>query len=568
MAFTPAKFDGKELEHMGLLTRTQIKEALQTQKNTKERIGDILVKSGFISAEMLPRILSMPFGIVPTPIADLNIPKEVIETISPTIARLQRMIPLALEKGTLTIAVASALDLLSVDNISGYLGRKIEAVVVGEEAVEQLLQKHYGGKKPDEPAAAGEGGEIAELVAEEEAKKGASLSEDDAPIVKLAVQIIADAYRIRSSDIHLEPLADRFRIRYRVDGVLHEIASPPRRLQPAVISRVKLLAGMNIAEKRLPQDGKIAITVHDRALDLRVSSLPGIYGESVVMRILDKSSLLLGLNELGFMPDDEEIWRKLLNRPHGIILLTGPTGSGKTTTLYGSLMFLNKPDRKLVTIEDPVEYQIDGINQVEVRPHIGLTFAAGLRSILRQAPNIILVGEIRDLETATIAIQAALTGHLVFSTLHTNDAPGAATRLIDMGVKPYLVASSIQAVMGQRLVRTICSKCREPYQPTDLELKSMDLTEKDLVGANVSKGRGCSACHNTGFKGRKGLFELMQLSNELRKLIVEKKSANIIRKQARKEGMRTLREDGIRKILSGMTTFSEVVQITQTYEEG
>jgi len=372
-----------------------------------------------------------------------------------------------------------------------------------------------------------------------------------------------EAYRNRASDIHIEPLEKRLRVRYRIDGMLHEVDNPPKRLQPAIISRIKIMANMSIAEKRIPQDGRIQIPVMGRTLDLRVSSLPTNHGESIVMRILDKSTLMLGLADLGFFSDDQQKMEKLISLPDGIFLVTGPTGSGKTTTLYACLNSINKPDRKIITVEDPVEYQLTGINQVQVNADINLTFASALRSILRQAPNIIMIGEIRDLETANIAVQASLTGHLVFSTLHTNDAPSAVTRLIDIGVKPFLVASSCRAIMAQRLVRRVCQKCREPYTPSDYEMEILGLKSEEVGKATIYRGKGCPDCARTGYRGRTGIYEVFTLDEEVRQLIYERVASNTLRARGRELGMRTLREDGVRKILSGMTTPEEVISITQ-----
>jgi type IV pilus assembly protein PilB len=374
--------------------------------------------------------------------------------------------------------------------------------------------------------------------------------------------MLTDAFKLRASDIHLEPLAKRFRVRYRIDGMLHEMKGPPKRLQAAIISRLKIQSNMSISEHRIPQDGRIQSQVGNKLIDLRVSCLPTTHGESIVMRILDKEGLKLGLPELGFFTDDQQTFESLIGLPDGILLITGPTGSGKTTTLYAVLHFINRPDRKIITVEDPVEYLLSGINQVQVNESVGLNFAAALRSMLRQAPNVIMVGEIRDLETANIAINASLTGHLVFSTLHTNDAPSAVTRLIDIGVKPFLVASSTRAIMAQRLVRKVCKHCTEPRPPTEQEVRTLNLDSTRLAEAQCMAGKGCSECAQTGYRGRMGIFEIFVVDDEARKLIYEKVPASVLRNRAREMGMRTLREDGVRKVLAGISTPDEVIRAT------
>jgi general secretion pathway protein E/type IV pilus assembly protein PilB len=387
-------------------------------------------------------------------------------------------------------------------------------------------------------------------------------AKNDAHIIRLVNLMILEAYRQKASDIHLEPMEKRMRLRYRVDGVLVVQPDPPKKLQAPILARLKIMANLSIAEKRLPQDGRIQMRAGDKTIDLRVSSVPTVHGESIVMRILDKSSLTLGLPELGFLSDDQIVMERILNLPDGIFLVTGPTGSGKTTTLYACLNYINKPDRKIITVEDPVEYQLAGINQVPVNEDVGMTFAAALRAMLRQAPNIIMLGEIRDLETASIAINASLTGHLVFSTLHTNDAPSAVMRLVDQGVKPFLVASSVRAIMAQRLIRKVCSQCSAPYTPNEAELTSMNLTSSQLEQANFRHGAGCDRCRGGGYKGRAGIFEIFMVDDEIRRLINERAGTSAIRQRARDLGMRTLREDGLRKVTAGMTTPEEVISAT------
>jgi type IV pilus assembly protein PilB len=387
--------------------------------------------------------------------------------------------------------------------------------------------------------------------------------EADAPIIRMVSMLIVEAHRSGASDIHLEPLDKKFRVRFRIDGVLQEMQAPPKRLQSAIVSRLKIMTGsMSIAEKRLPQDGRIQVKIKKKPIDLRVSTIPTNHGESVVMRVLDKSSLMLGLPELGFFSDDQETFERLIKLPDGILLVTGPTGSGKTSTLYSCLNYINKPDRKIITVEEPIEYQMNGINQVQVNTEIGMTFPAALRSILRQAPNIIMIGEIRDLETASIAINASLTGHLVFSTLHTNDAPAAVARLIDIGVQPFLVASSIRAIMAQRLVRRICPSCKQPSELSETELRALRIEPGQAGDAQVMRGVGCDQCRGTGYKGRMGIFEIFIIDDEVRHMINQRRSTLHLRQRARELGMRTLREDGVRKVLAGMTTAEEVISIT------
>jgi type IV pilus assembly protein PilB len=375
--------------------------------------------------------------------------------------------------------------------------------------------------------------------------------------------LIIEAHRLGASDIHLEPLDKKFRVRFRIDGVLQEMQAPPKRLQSAIVSRLKIMTGsMSIAEKRLPQDGRIQVKIKKKPIDLRVSTIPTNHGESVVMRVLDKSSLMLGLPELGFLSDDQEVFERLIQLPDGILLVTGPTGSGKTSTLYACLNYINKPDRKIITVEEPIEYQMTGINQVQVNPEIGMTFPAALRSILRQAPNIIMIGEIRDLETATISTNASLTGHLVFSTLHTNDAPSAVARLIDIGVQPFLIASAVRAIMAQRLVRRLCTNCRQPCELSDTELRALQIEPGQLREAEVMKPVGCEQCRQTGYKGRMGIFEIFRIDDEVRHMINKRTSTLQLRQRARELGMRTLREDGVRKILAGLTSAEEVISTT------
>jgi general secretion pathway protein E/type IV pilus assembly protein PilB len=461
------------------------------------------------------------------------------------------------------VAIADPSDLNTIDSLTHLLNAEIELRVASESDIEGALNKYYGGEKTRD---AGIFKDVIQEMTEENvqignADDGAEV-DSDAPLIRLVNQIIVDAFKMRASDIHLEPLEKRFRLRYRIDGMLQEMKSPPKRLQAPVIARLKIQSGMVISEHRVPQDGRIQTKIGSKLIDLRVSCLPTNHGESIVMRILDKEGLKLGLPELGFLSDDQATFERLIALPDGILLVTGPTGSGKTTTLYSCLNFINRPDRKIITVEDPVEYVLAGINQVQVHDAVGFTFAMALRAILRQAPNIVMIGEIRDISTASIAINASLTGHLVFSTLHTNDAPGAVTRLVDIGVKPFLVASSTRCMMAQRLVRKICKKCAAPYQPTDGEIRALGIRPEDLKNANIQKGRGCQNCNNTGNRGRFGIFEIFVVDDEARKLIYDQVPTNVLRARAREMGMRTLREDGIRKVLAGLTTPEEVIRAT------
>jgi len=474
---------------------------------------------------------------------------------------------------SITVALADPSDLATIDSLTHLLRADVNIQVASEQDIESALTKYYGREKKgiqderfkdvikDFDAEQGGGGAVATAAAVEEAGEG------DAPLIKLVNQLVTEAFKMRASDIHLEPLAKKFRVRYRVDGMLQEMKGPPKKLQAPIIARLKIQSNMSISEHRIPQDGRIQANVGTKTVDLRVSCLPTVHGESIVMRILDKEGLKLGLPELGFMTDDQQLFEKLISLPDGILLVTGPTGSGKTTTLYSCLHYINRPDRKIITVEDPVEYVLAGINQVQVSELVGLTFSKALRAILRQSPNVVMLGEIRDLETATIAINASLTGHLVFSTLHTNDAPSAVTRLIDMGVKPFLVASSTRALMAQRLVRKICKQCGAPYQPTPEELRPLNLTPDQIAGAKFLKGKGCSNCRESGYRGRFGVFEIFVIDDESRKLIYEKVPSSVLRARARQAGMRSLREDGIRKVLTGLTSPDEVIRATVMDEE-
>jgi type IV pilus assembly protein PilB len=557
----------------GLLRSTQIDAARaivagQEGASTGPRLLDVLLQQGALTARQVAELLANEFGMPMAPdLANVRITGDTLELVSRAVAAKHRLLPLAREAGKLRIAIADPLDTDGIDALGYLLKIPIEPVVATADEIASAIDRFYGKDANsiddllNDLSVTG-GGEANAVTTQASAAADATNTDADAPIIKLVHQLILEAIHRRASDIHLEPLEKRFRVRYRIDGVLIEVENPPKRLQLSVISRIKIMANISIAEKRIPQDGRIQIAMTGKQLDLRVSSLPTAHGESIVMRILDKEGLQLGLPELGFLSDDAATFERLITLPDGILLVTGPTGSGKTTTLYGCLHFINKPDRKIITVEDPVEYQLNGINQVPVRHDVGMTFAAALRAMLRQAPNIVMIGEIRDLETAEIAINASLTGHMVFSTLHTNDAPGAVTRLIDMGVKPFLVSTSLRATMAQRLVRKICKHCKRAYTPSANELRSLNINPAQAEHATFAKGDGCAECNATGYRGRMGIFEIFTINEEIQKMIYEHVGASKLREKARSLGMRTMREDGARKVTSGLTTIDEVVSIT------
>ena len=554
------------LVDLGSVNAEQVAKARQEAQAAGVGVVDLLQANKIIRPADVAQAKAAQFGAEVVQLGGMQIPDEVISIIPRHIAKKYRVVPIFKTEGKVTVAIADPSDLNTIDSLTHLLNAEIELRVASEQDIETALGRYYGGKgdsvvdkaiqeltQSEVEVPVGELGELAD--------DGTAL-DADAPLIRLVNQIITDAFKMRASDIHLEPLGKRFRLRYRIDGLLHEMKAPPKRLQAPIITRLKIQSNMSISEHRIPQDGRIQSKVGNKLIDLRVSCLPTNHGESIVMRILDKEGLRLGLAELGFFTDDQQTFEKLIALPDGILLVTGPTGSGKTTTLYSCLHFINRPDRKIITVEDPVEYILSGINQVQVNEAVGLTFSAALRAILRQAPNIIMIGEIRDLETASIAINASLTGHLVFSTLHTNDAPSAVTRLIDIGVKPFLVASSTRALMAQRLVRKVCKKCAQPYQPTEAESRALNFTPDNLKDATFQKGRGCADCSNTGYRGRMGIFEIFVIDDEARKLIYDKAPASVLRARAREMGMRSLREDGIRKVLASLTTPDEVIRAT------
>jgi type IV pilus assembly protein PilB len=553
----------KFLEDAGRLTLSQI-EAAKSRLNGTANTIDLLVEEGVISEIDVSRSLASQADMAWVDLSKEIIPPEVISQIRATDARRFKVIPIGFGETGLIVAVSDPLDIDTIDSLNFLLQREIELVCAGPEKIRQALIKYYGtadeasdvllqqiGHEVDLGLEIMEGGDIG------------GTDEEDAPIIRMVSMLLIEAHRLGASDVHLEPLDKKFRVRLRIDGVLQELQAPPKRLQSAIVSRLKIMTGsMSIAEKRLPQDGRIQVRIKGNPIDLRVSTTPTNHGESVVMRVLDKSSLLLGLPELGFFSDDQDKLERLLRLPDGILLVTGPTGSGKTSTLYSCLNFINKPDRKIITVEEPIEYQMNGINQVQINTDVGMTFPVALRSILRQAPNIIMIGEIRDLETATIATNASLTGHLVFSTLHTNDAPSAVARLVDIGVQPFLVASSVRAIMAQRLVRRLCTSCKQPAKLSETELRALNVEPSQLREAQVMKPVGCEQCRNTGYKGRMGIFELFMIDDDVRHMVNNRHSTLLLRRRARELGMRTLRQDGVRKVLAGLTSAEEVISIT------
>jgi general secretion pathway protein E/type IV pilus assembly protein PilB len=555
------------LRSAGLIDQAIADKAAFLAKDQGKDVAEILEESGMITAEEITRAIAEHYGMEMVSLRDTDIGQEVIDAIPADIARRYTVMPVQKRGNELVVAISDPQDIDTIDSLSYSLPYDVVPVVASEKEIKSSINLFYSGGGGMAGAALQELTEatISGIATDETSELFGDVedaTEEDAPIIKLVSLIIIEAFRNRASDIHVEPMEKKLRVRYRIDGVLHEVESPPKRLQSAILQRIKIMANMKIAEKRVCQDGRIQINVMGRELDLRVSVIPSNHGESVVMRILDKESLRLGLPELGFFTDDQQTFRMLIGLADGIVLVTGPTGSGKTTTLYSCLNEINKPDRKIITVEDPVEYQLSGINQVHVRADIGLTFSSALRSILRQAPNIVMIGEIRDLETAEIAVNASLTGHLVFSTLHTNDAPSAVTRLVDIGVKPFLVASSLRGIMAQRLVRKVCSKCAQTYRPDERELRQLGALAGQVEDVELTKGTGCESCAYTGYSGRIGIFEIFVITEEVQHLIYEQVSSAELRNKARELGMRTLREDGLRKVIAGQTTLEEVFRVT------
>jgi type IV pilus assembly protein PilB len=554
------------LRNRGLLDDLQIEDVLQENERSGKPIPQVLADFGFVDQNTQLQIIAEELGTQVVEIRDENVNPELLKLLPAATARVQQAFPVALYGNTLQVALADPFNPAAVDELGYVTGKEVQVVVADPSAIEVAINKHFTEQSESFADILKDLGEDEDLAAEveEAASGGLQLTDlaNETPIIRFVNLVLYQAIQDRASDIHFEPFEDEFKIRYRVDGALYEMAPPPKHLALPVVSRLKVMANLDISERRLPQDGRINLNLGGRQVDMRVSCLPTQFGESVVLRILDRSSVNLDIEQLGFPKFIYDYINDALNQPNGIFIVTGPTGSGKTTTLYSGLRRINTPDTKLLTVEDPVEYDIEGIMQVAVNEAQGMTFNKALRAFLRQDPDVIMVGEMRDLETAQISIQASLTGHLVLSTLHTNDAPGAVTRLIDMGVEPFLISSSLMAVLAQRLVRTICKKCRTPFEPTENQLQLLNLSPHDIGDKMFYYGRGCSTCNDTGYKGRKGIYELLVVSEAIRSLINERAPTVVMRQKAVELGMVTLREDGLRSIFDGATTIEEVLKYT------
>ena len=560
---------GEILQGLELVSKEDADRAAEYGLSNGKRIGEALVELELVEEDVVMKALAEQHGMQYVEVNRQTISPEALSLIPEKLIKQNDILPMSSENGKLKVVIPDPLDLDTLDMLRFRLGvSDVEPVLAPRSRIKRYIEKHLTGPESslDELSRSLDASVDASLDQDAAAKaeKKDAMDDADAPIIKLINMMIAEAVRTRASDIHIEPMANRVRVRYRIDGVCLERESVPKRLQNAVTTRVKIMSGVDIAEKRIPQDGRIKMRISGKDVDFRVSCCPGVHGESIVLRILRPESASVGIQQLGFEAEDYERFLKIIQRPNGIFLVTGPTGSGKTTTLYAALQELNRPDKKIITAEDPVEYVFPGMNQCQVREDIGLTFSRILRSMLRQAPNIILVGEIRDLEVGEIAIQAALTGHLVFSTLHTNDASSALTRLVDIGIKPFLVASSIQAIMAQRLVRVLCAECKKPDDNPDRSALTLcGFTDEQLEGATIYKPGGCPHCNNTGYRGRQGIFEMLQMNTELRELAFNRASVTEVRRAAKASGMNTLLDDGQRKILKGVTSLEELQRLAQ-----
>ncbi len=559
---------GQWLTAAGILSEPDLVRADERQRATGERLADAIVRLGYCTPEEMAQALARRLSLPYVSREEFPSTPPFLKNLSPHYMRQYRFCPLSVENGILLIACADPLDPVPGDELRAVLGLEVRQALATETAIVEAIERYFGSGTTAVQ-------KVIETIRDEDWSGEDGGGEDvsslrdmafDAPVVRLVNLLMENAVTSGASDIHIEPFEDNLRVRYRIDGVLFDVETPPKRLKAAITSRIKIMAELNIAERRLPQDGRIRMNLQGRRLDVRVSTIPTIHGESVVMRILDRAAILLPFERLGFDAGTQRHIDRLINLPHGMLLVTGPTGSGKTTTLYAALDKINSPEKKIITIEDPVEYQLRGVNQIHVKPKIGLTFAAGLRHIVRQDPDVIMVGEIRDLETADISIHAALTGHLVFSTLHTNDAPGALTRLLDMGTEPFLVASVLEGVLAQRLVRIICAACRVSYDPEPKELRAMAI-DGAPSGASLFRGKGCTDCRSTGYRGRTGIYEFLPMTEELRSLTLHKAPGHEIRHRAIAAGMSTLRKDGWAKCCAGVTTIDEVLRVTHEEPE-
>src|SRR6058998_918992 len=554
----------------GLISEAQLKQALAEQKGKTEKLGSILARLGFITEEQLIGFLSRQYGIPSITLSNVDVDAETLRLVPPPIARKYEVLPVKRIGGTLTLAMADPTNVFALDDVAFMTSLQILPVVAPQAAIRKAIDKHYemvGTSSMTEMLTEITADANVEVLEGESDSAGVDVFElkesaDEAPVVKLVNMVLVDAIRKGSSDLHWEPYEKTFRIRFRIDGVLHEMLSPPKRLEPAIISRLKIMSSLDISERRLPQDGRIKLRFGQREIDFRVSILPTIFGEKAVLRILDKDSLQLDLTKLGFDPANYESFNKAIHQPYGMVLITGPTGSGKTTTLYSAISTINSPEHNIMTAEDPVEYNLKGVNQVQISEAVGRTFAGVLRSFLRQDPDVILVGETRDLETAQISIRAALTGHLVFTTLHTNDCPSTVARLVDMGVQPFLLSSSLLLVLAQRLGRRICKECKQPVEGREEDLVRYGHVPQGRGPVMFYRGAGCATCNFTGMKGRVAIYEVMPISETIRDMILEDASTAVLREQAQKEGMKTLRQAGMAKVLEGVTTVEEVVRVT------
>ncbi len=565
---------GRILTRMGRVTREQVHEALQLQAQRRLPIGQLLIELGYVTESDVNAALAAQAGMEAQSLETLSIREDVIKALPPETVQAYQVMPLDYDPKTnvLTVAMKDPNNFRALDDLRLLMGYTVKAVIAPAAQVEQMIARHYGGAEESLEALINELSGDKKLEALKDRGESIDLDEliaaaDDNKVKRLLNLVLFQAIKDKAADIHLEPFEDEFKMRARVDGVLYEMIPPPKHLALPIVSRVKVMANLDIAERRMPQDGRINLMVGGAQVDLRVAVLPTMFGESVVMRILDRGAVSLDLGKLGLRTDDLDVFRQLINKPNGIVIVTGPTGSGKTTTLYAALNELNTIDTKICTAEDPVEYDIDGLIQVAVNPEAGLTFARSLRSFLRQDPDIILVGETRDIETAKIAVEAALTGHLVFTTIHTNDAPSTVARLVDLGLETFLITATMEGVLAQRLVRKICLRCKEAFIPSTAQLMALSLTPEDVQGRQLFRGRGCDVCNQSGYRGRLGIFEIMVLDDEMREMIIQNASTQQIRRESLKRGMRTLRQAGELAVFDGITSIDEIVKETIADED-